>query len=480
MNKILVVAKREYTAAVKTKAFLVSLLLMPIMMFGGIVVQKQTQKIADTTTYKVAVIDRTPEGKLAQAMVAAAKKRNEVDRIDKTTGKATGPAFDIEVVKPAPLEEKSAVDRQRLELSNRTRSKELLGFMEIGSKFADPGLQNLTAAATQRADAVEDLKKGTDDPMAAMMSLENSLPDDSKILYSTNQPTLTVFRDWVQRSGLGPAVTQARAEKVGVSPAVVGQILWPRVQLTDRGMARADANGTISYEANDANVITNFVLPIALVMLMFIAVMVGASPLATNIVEEKQLRIAEVLLGGLRPFELMFGKLLGGAATAITLASIYFAGIFIVASRMNMLQYVRTDTMLWFMLFAIVGVMMYGSLFIAAGAAVTTMKEAQTTLTPVMLVVAMPFFVLTPIVQYPNGMLAKCAAFFPLTAPSVSIIRAAIPSGAQPWEMVVSAISAIGGMLVIVWIAGRIFRAGMLLTSKPASIKEAIRWVISG
>lgn len=474
MNKILVVAKREYTAAVRTKAFLISLLLMPIMMFGGIIVQRQTQKIADTSTYKVAVIDRTEGGKLADALVEAAKRRNDVERKD-ASGNLTGPAFEIEVISPAPLSDKAAVDQQRLQLSDRTRSKELLGFMEIGSRFAEPGTAEIPVA-TQPTTPRDEAQQALD----AMLGKEEAGQDDYRILYSTNQPTLTVFRDWVQRSGLRNAVMQTRADKLSVDPRVVVQILNPPVTLTDRGMARTDASGAITYESSKANMITNFLLPIALVMLMFIAVMVGASPLATNIVEEKQLRIAEVLLGGLRPFELMFGKLLGGAATAITLASIYFAGIFIVAHRMDMLQYVRTETMLWFILFSFVGVMMYGSLFIAAGAAVTTMKEAQTTLTPVMLVVAMPFFVLTPIVQYPNGMLAKAAAFFPLTAPSVSIIRAAIPSGAQRWEMVVSAISAILGMLLIVWIAGRIFRAGMLLTSKPASMKEAIRWVVSG
>jgi ABC-2 type transport system permease protein len=479
MNKVLVVAKREYTAAVRTKAFLISLLLMPIMMFGGIIVQKQTQKIADTSVYKVAVIDRTEGGTLATALLEAAKRRNEVERVDPSTGEVNGPAFQIEIVSPAPVSDKRAVDQQRLELSNRTRSKDLLGFIEIGSRFAEPGSLGETRAATQRA-ATQTAEDQAAKMMATMLGKEEGGSDDLRILYSTNQPTLTVFREWVQRSALRSAVTQARADKLGVNPLLVNQILNPPVSLTDRGMARTDANGAVTYESNQANMITNFALPIALVMLMFIAVMVGASPLATNIVEEKQLRIAEVLLGGLRPFELMFGKLLGGAATAITLASIYFAGIFIVAQRMDMLQYVRTETMLWFILFSFVGVMMYGSLFIAAGAAVTTMKEAQTTLTPVMLVVAMPFFVLTPIVQYPNGMLAKAAAFFPLTAPSVSIIRAAIPSGAPRWEMVVSAISAILGMLLVVWIAGRIFRAGMLLTSKPASMKEAMRWIISG
>lgn len=479
MNKILVVARREYTAAVKTKAFLISLVLMPIMMLGGIVVQKQTQSIADTSTYKVAILDRTEGATLAAELLEAAAQR-QAGLIDKATGKATGPTFELEVIPPAPLTDPASVDRQRLELSERTRSKAILAFVEIGEKVNQPDAAKLIKLGSQAA-----TQQSADASMASMQAnlftRMSELPDEAIIRYSTNQPTLTVFRDWLQRTITQP-VAEQRMMKLGVSQAQVLQItdviLPPPV--VDRGMARTAADGSITYESSKANVITNMLLPIALVMLMFIAVMVGASPLATNIVEEKQLRIAEVLLGGLRPFELMFGKLLGGAATAVTLASIYFLGIFFIAQRMDILQYVRGETIAWFVLFTLIGVMMYGSLFVAAGAAVTTMKEAQTTLTPVMLVVAMPFFVLTPIVQYPNGMLAKAAAFFPLTAPSVSIIRAAIPSGAQRWEMIVSAASAMIGMLVVVWIAGRIFRAGMLLTSKPASFREAIRWVVSG
>jgi ABC-2 type transport system permease protein len=95
-------------------------------------------------------------------------------------------------------------------------------------------------------------------------------------------------------------------------------------------------------------------------------------------------------------------------------------------------------------------------------------------------VVAMPFFMITNIVQYPNGTLAKVATYFPITAPSIAIVRAAIPNGAARWELALSALCAIGGMLIVIWIAGRVFRAGMLLTSKPASVKEAIGWILRG
>ena len=483
MNKILVVAQREYLAAVRTKAFLVSLIVMPLMMMLAIVVQQRTDAIRDTQTYKVAVIDRTPGGKLADAIVRAAERRNTVDRFDKKTRRPAGPAFAIEVVAPAPLDDAAAVDRQRLELSRRTRDKELLGFAEIGPNVVEPNVAGLLRTTLNAKAAAPDQPVDASPAALAgnLFAQLNELPDDAVVRYSTNQPTLTVFRNWLQQAIAQP-VAAARMAKLGVNPIelvkLTSAILPPPI--VDRGMADAAGDGAVRYDANNASLIVNWIVPVVLVAMMFVVVMVGASPLATNIVEEKQLRIAEVLLGGLRPFELMLGKLLGGAGVSVTLAAIYSVGVVVVARRLDMLQYVRPEALAWFVLFTVLGVMMYGSLFVAAGAAVTNVKEAQTTLAPVMILVALPIMALRPILEYPDGALARAAAFFPLTAPSISIIRAAIPGAAAPWEMALSALSATLGTLAVIWVAGRIFRAGMLLTSKPASIAEAIRWIVRG
>ena len=493
MRKIFTVARREYLAAVRTKAFLISTLLMPLLMFGGVLVQRMTQKMIDAETYRIAIIDRTSGAKLAAAITKAADDRTASLREPKT-GELSGPPFIIETIAPASIG--AAADKQRLELSDRTRRKDLLAFIEIGPKVTETSVAktsigligSLAEALVTRFVPAKEPTTVPAKPAAEMSSLdmltqlEKQTPDDAQIQYYTNRPTLFVFRTWLQQQLVQPVMAE-RFSQAGFGPYDMVKLVaamkgMPMV--IDRGMATRDQKGAITYEAKNANVIVNTLVPTVLLALMFIAVMTGASPLATNIIEEKQLRIAEILLGGLRPFELMLGKLIGGAATSITLAAIYFAGIFIAAQQLGFLQYVRIETMLWFGLFTLIGVMMYGSLFVAAGAAVTNIKEAQTTLTPVMLVVAMPFFVMMNIVQYPTGTLAKVATYFPLTAPSVGIIRAAIPDGAHRWELALSALCAIAGMLAIIWVAGRIFRAGMLLTSKPASIKEAIGWILRG
>jgi ABC-2 type transport system permease protein len=494
MKKILTVARREYLAAVRTKAFLISTLLMPLLMFGGVFMQRATQKMVDSETYRVAIVDRTAGAKLAATITSAAEARTESLR-DPKTGKLSGPPFVIETVVPAP--EGPEADKQRLALSDRTRSKELLAFVEIGPRVTEVDVVKSSVSligsvaesiamrwvpTTRKADDTPPNPAALTAGLDAMTQLEKTTPEDAQIRYYTSRPTLLVFQGWLQQQLVAPVLME-RFSQSGFGGADVFKLnaaMRGMPVVVSRGMAKRDADGSITYDAKNANVIVSTLVPTVLVALMFIAVMTGASPLATNIIEEKQLRIAEILLGGLRPFELMLGKLLGGAATSVTLAAIYFAGMFIAAQRLGFSQYISGETTAWFILFTLIGVMMYGSLFVAAGAAVTNLKEAQTTLTPVMLIVATPFFVMMNVIQYPTGTLAKVMTFFPITAPSVAIIRAAIPNGAERWELALSAVCSIAGMLLVIWIAGRIFRAGMLLTSKPASIKEAIGWILRG
>ena len=89
MRKIFVVAVREYLAAVKSRAFLVSLVVMPLLMFGGIFVQRQTAKMSDIKTKRVAIVDRSPGGKLFDALVRASEVRNREHLLDRQTGVTT-------------------------------------------------------------------------------------------------------------------------------------------------------------------------------------------------------------------------------------------------------------------------------------------------------------------------------------------------------------------------------------------------------
>src|SRR5262249_8488211 len=157
--------------------------------------------------------------------------------------------------------------------------------------------------------------------------------------------------------------------------------------------------------------------------------------------------IAEVLLGSVRPFELMMGKLAGSVAVSLTLAAIYAGGATVIAIQLNMTGYIHIALIVWFVLFMIIGAMMYGAMFVAVGAAVTNVKEAQSLIGPMTLITMFPIFLVQPMFQDPNGTLALIGTFFPFSAPMVTTARLAIPPGIPMWQAAGGAIVSIATMI---------------------------------
>jgi ABC-type Na+ efflux pump permease subunit len=134
----------------------------------------------------------------------------------------------------------------------------------------------------------------------------------------------------------------------------------------------------------------------------------------------------------------------------------------------------------WFLLFLVMAVLMFGSLFVAIGAACTDIKETQNLLLPVMLLATFPLFFLTKIIEEPDGAIATVLSFFPFATPSIMVARLAIPPGAPSWQPILGVAVVVVTALLCVWIAGRIFRVGLLMQGKGASFKELITWVWKG
>ena len=126
---------------------------------------------------------------------------------------------------------------------------------------------------------------------------------------------------------------------------------------------------------------------------MYITIMSSAPQLLNSVIEEKMSRISEVLIGSVTPFQLMMGKLLGGAAASMLLAAIYIAGGLAVAQyRGGYASAVTPAIVGWFLLFLMLALFIFGSLFVAIGAACNDLKDSQNMMTPVMLLVMMPVF----------------------------------------------------------------------------------------
>jgi ABC-type Na+ efflux pump permease subunit len=251
------------------------------------------------------------------------------------------------------------------------------------------------------------------------------------------------------------------------------------VPLKYHALTKLTPTGTYE-DAKEGAQLANFFLPAVLIALMFMVIMVGATPAMQGVVEEKGQRIAEVLLGSLSPFELMAGKLLGVAGVSLTMALVYFAGGYVVAQRYGVADMLTPALMAWFFVFLVLALLIYGSLFIAIGAAAGDVKDTQTLLLPVMLVACLPFFALGPIMQDPNGTIAVACSWFPFATPFLLVARQSVPPGVPIVQMVGGIVLVLVTTLFCVWAAGRIFRVGLLMQGKGAKLGDLFRWVLKG
>ncbi len=221
-------------------------------------------------------------------------------------------------------------------------------------------------------------------------------------------------------------------------------------------------------------------LPFGMMMLMFMIIMIGAQPLIQSVLEEKMQRIAEVLLGCIQPFQLMMGKLLGTVGVSMTIATVYLVGAFVALRRTGLAEFLPADLVGWFVVYQVLAVLLYGSIFIAVGAAVSDLKEAQSLLTPVMLIVVAPMFVWFNVVREPLSSTSTAMSLFPPATPMLMILRMAVPPGVPLWQPILGAVLVLAMTLLCVFAAGRIFRVGILMQGKGANLREMFRWALRG
>jgi ABC-2 type transport system permease protein len=251
--------------------------------------------------------------------------------------------------------------------------------------------------------------------------------------------------------------------------------LQMKVPIENFGVLHRREDGQLTAVPVDR--LRTFLVPALLAAVMFIIIVSSATPLFNSVLEEKMTRVSEVLLGSLTPFQLMLGKLLGSVAVSLLLAVVYLSGGLLLARHYQYADLLTPVMAAWFALYLLFAVFLYGSVFIAIGSAVTDLKDGQGLMTPVMLLFSLPFFVWKPILDAPNGMLATVMSLIPVASPALMVLRLSMPPGPPLWQVFLSLILTVLTTIVVVWMAGRIFRVGVLMQGKSASFAEMLRWV---
>ncbi len=438
MLKTLKVARREYLAAVRTRGFIIGLLMMPLFMGGSALVMVLMKGRVDTTDKKIAVIDHS--GIVAEALVQAAQERNEAEAFDKVVGKKTKPAYLVEIVTP----DESNPGKQRLDLSDRVRSRQLHAFLEIDRDVLSPGQDSTGCLIAYHA--------------------ENAAVDD--------------VRGWIAWP-INNHIRRLKMARLGIDEAAAKEMLvWLPVEGLE--LVSMDAETGEVKEAKRSSEARAFAIPFAMQMLMFMMIMMGAVPLLNSVMEEKSQRIAEVLLGSVKPFEFMMGKVLGGVGVSITASAVYMVGGGISIGKMGLAEYIPYSVLPWFLAYMILAIFMLGSTLAAVGSMCNDARDAQSVMMPAMFPIIIPMFVMVPLIEEPLSGFATGLSLFPLFTPMLMVLRLSTPVAIPAWQPWAGVAGVLALTAISVWAGGRIFRVGILMQGRPPNLRDMVKWAIRG
>jgi ABC-2 type transport system permease protein len=292
--------------------------------------------------------------------------------------------------------------------------------------------------------------------------------------YYTETSSYDTLPDWLE-STLRKAVSDQRFRRAGLDAEIVRKLNAP-LDLSRLGLVQRTAGGVVA-PARKMDPLVTLILPFGLMYLLFLSIMAAAPQLMNAVVEEKMSKISEVLIASVTPFELMMGKLGGTAAVAFSMAFIYLAGGVYALITSGRIELLNPALIAWFLLFLCCTVLTFGSIFLSIGAAASDLKDAQGMMSPTMVLLIMPVVASSAVLRAPDSGLAVGASLFPTSAPFIMLIRLAMTPGPPMWQVLLSVALMLGTAVLFVWAAGRIFRVGLLMQGKGATLAEMIRWI---
>ncbi|MCD4679615.1 MAG: ABC transporter permease [Bacteroidales bacterium] len=438
MRKIWILTKREFITSVRTKSFLIGLIIAPLLMGGSFIVIKLSEDKVDLTDKKFAVIDHS--GIMGEALIQIADDRNKEYTIDKESGEKIRPAYHFMNIIP----DSANLLQQKFQLSEKVRNKELHAFVEIGQDVLHPG------------DSSENFK--------ITYYAENSMIDD--------------IMGWVGRA-INNHIRQLRVKELNLGEDATNDLFY-WINVEGMGLVSLDEETGDVTDARSSSLAEALAVPYIFMMLMFMMVMMFTVPLLSAVMEEKSERIAEVLLGSVSPTQFMVGKLFGSILVSLIGSSVYVIGGAILATQTGFAESIPYHLLPWFFVFMILEIIMVGSIMIGLGAACNNAKDAQSLQFPAMLPVILPMFVMFPILKDPVSSFSTALSLFPPFTPMLMIVRQATPVTIPAWQPYVGLLGVLLFTLLTIWIGGRIFRTCILMQGTPPKISNIVRWTLKG
>ena len=357
-----------------------------------------------------------------------------------------------------------------------------------------------TPSAVALSEQISEIKS-KDDNTNILIIPENFYETHQTEFLSSGKPNINTQKEI--ESQLEEIVLNHQYSKLNIDADIIKNI-DNKVKITAKEI-------TESGEAKESDTHIAIGIAIGFSILIYLSLFIYGSQVMRGIIEEKSSRIIEIIISSVKPFQLMMGKIIGIGLVGITQFVLWIVLSFSLISIATSVLINKEDLgkhlqeqsvnsvnegqqfgvgsdlntildsinipelLICFFLFFIGGYLLYSALFAAVGSAVDNETETnQFTMpitAPLLLAYALSFGVL---INDPHGSLATWLSFIPLTSPIAMLVR--IPFGVPVWEIALSFTLLAAGFLVTTWVASRIYRVGILMYGKKASLKELLKW----
>lgn len=331
--------------------------------------------------------------------------------------------------------------------------------------------------------------------------------DESELYFKSGKATGIMTREGIQRS-INKRLEEKRMAKMNISKT-----------LLDSLRKDSDINYTTLAGKSDSGVKAGISYGVGFIsgILIYMVLFIYGTMVMRGVMEEKVSRIAEVIVSSVKPFQLMMGKIIGIGAVGLTQFIIW--GILIIGLQFllpvlfpELAQSMQSQAVQpgamgavnaakqsgaldglmaglsqinfpliigCFIFYFLGGYLLYSSLFAAVGSAVNEdPQDAQSLLLPITMPIIFAFVILTKAVNDPNSTIAVFGSLFPLTSPIVMMARIGhgIPEGVPVWQLLLSMGLLVAGFIATTWLAGKIYRTGILMYGKKVTWKEMWKW----
>jgi len=274
----------------------------------------------------------------------------------------------------------------------------------------------------------------------------------------------------------GQVIISHRLAAEGIDKARVGDLT--------RGLDLRTVRLSEEGETEDRG--TAIIFAIILLMILYTSILMWGQVVMSSIIEEKSSRVIEVVASGVPPVQLLAGKLLGVGATALTQYLVWtlsLFGISVMAAGPLAGSIPLPDlgplVLVSFVMFFLLGFAFYASLYASIGAAVNTVQEAQNFVLPVIIPLILGLMVFPVIIQSPDSPMAVTLSLVPFLTPLLMFLRIVILTP-PAWQILLGVALLSLAILGALWVAGRIYRVGILMYGKKPTFPELMRWVRHG